>query len=204
MRVSDIMKDDDLYDVVFGEDSEKSKKKKKKKKDKGEKKSYKARLKEMSKQELRDRIVSLGINAANINTDSKKEMRNAILEAQGYTLKIAKPKTAADVLEAGPDSKPQDMIPTAKVERVMTERPPHFFDEDGSFVIPDALNASDMTCYEAMESLGAARRTVRPSDGFGEMMDRLTRKLVSEASRPLSLEGQEPIEVEFKDVTDEK
>lgn len=199
MNVKDIMRDDPLSDELFFGKRKKDKDKKKKKKKKKDKAKLKGKkgmaraiieLNDMSKSELRDRMVQLDIDSANVDTDSKKSMREAIRKSidPSYVPNASKPASLTPAL-------PKPLEPT-----VYEGVPPFYHDEkSGDFVIKDAMDAPDMTCYQAMESLGAMRRMKRADDGFGLMMDKLSRKIINEAKRIEQGEGGDPpaIEAEF-------
>lgn len=67
--------------------------------------------------------------------------------------------------------------------------PPFYFDEQTrEFVILNADTAKDLTVLQSMQSLGKIRQRLRPDDGFGEMMDRLTHQLMHDALPPVEEE----------------
>ena len=85
------------------------------------------------------------------------------------------------------------------------ESAPYYFDSKSrDFVIADALDAKDITIFNAMQSLGKLRQKVRSDDGFGELMDRITAKL-----KTMSIEGhtadriENAVDVDFTEVKEE-
>lgn len=189
MKLSDLRDDrNDPLEIFFDEDAEKGKKKKKKKGKKKDKEkrhgvtsrdAYKEDLKELSRSELHDKLIELGVDTRSIDTDSKKAMRKAI---------VKKVYGDNDVLPVDQSSgkkkkkKDKDKDRMRSNERIVQGIPPHYYDEDTeNFVITRAMDAPDMECFTAMRALGALRKEKRHSDGFGELMERLTDKITQAA-----------------------
>lgn len=193
---------EDSLEIYFDDDDGGSKKKKKKKKDKDKSKSkkdgwsksnekdYKESLKELSKKQLRKKAEALGIDLDYVDKDSKKELRKAIMGAvknskRAESIRADKPKTETS---AGLE------VTSTK----LSTKPPFYFDEDThDFVIGNAMDAEDMTVFQSMQSLGKMRQSKRADDGFGELMDRITKKLLD-----MPLEKETVIDVEYKVVDD--
>ena len=134
MKISDIMKDDGLFGILSeDDDAEEGKKKHKKSKDKGKKKSKdrsveyetaNARLKEMSKGELRLRCQEYGVKGSEADFNSKKSMRHAILRAMGLKKSgPVMPLTIHDQIST-PAQGPVGLNPDATLEELVKERPP--------------------------------------------------------------------------------
>ena len=114
-----------------------------------------------------------------VDVKNKKSMRNAIAQRMcdmpqgGSGSSYVDKQTGADKVSVGLSAAEHE----AKIN-AMRKRPPYYIDEDSQdFVIPNCLQADDMTCFNGMMSLGAYRRDKRPSDGFGELMYRISKKL---------------------------
>lgn len=204
MKLSDLARDKDplfeLLDSMNSDDEKRSKKGKKKKKKKS--KEIKARwmaasgapnlaeLQDMSKSDLRDYIVKMGIKANSIDLTSKKAMRNCIKEHFG--LKGSSTSAALAAVSDGKPAKEPKLIISKK-----SDAPPYWYDEEtGEFVIADARDTDPLNCYNGMSALGEIRRKARPDDGFGVLMDTLTKRIVEEAHKP-KLESP-VIEAEFE------
>lgn len=188
---------DDPFDEIMNGDSKKKKKKKKKKHDDGDV-SYKDSLKEMSKKELRAQVEKMGIELSFLDMEDKKAMRKAILKARSNSER----KQPSEIKMVKPKGEPVGLQIAAS-----ENTPPYFFDEDTrNFIIRDADDAPDMTCYKAMQSLGRIRRRKRSDDGFSGLMDRLDqliqKGIMDEA--PKKLDGKDIIDVDYVDVKDEK
>jgi hypothetical protein len=198
----------DPVSILFDDDEDKPKKKKKKDKEKKKEKSesgsdsYKESLKELSKKELRKKAEKMGIDLSDVDTDSKKAMRKAIMKVRN---KAVKPEQVWD----GTDEVKESLKPAGKLKQV-DPRPPYYYDEDSEdFVIAKALETDDMACFQAMRSLGKMRQEKRPDDGFGELMERITQKInevdVKQLEAPAKKEShKDAIDVEYREVKDEK
>lgn len=183
----------DPFEILFDdEDKKKKKKKKDKKKDKdksGDKRdrevSYKESLKELSKKELKKKAQNMGIDLDMVDCDSKKVLRKAILKARDDT------KRGRELKAVKTDEPKKSSI---------VNDPPFYFDEDNrDFVVRNADTAPDMVCFDAMRSLGKIRRGIRPDDGFGELMDRITKKLIESDPK----DKGPVIDVDFTEVDDD-
>lgn len=157
----------------YGEDYEK--KKKKGKKDSGL--SFKESLHELSKKELRKKAEEIGVDMRFVDTDSKKALRGAIMDARKASKKV-KHKHADDqqvaVVELKDETKDLKLAATSEKEAVIGQKPKFYFDMDThDFIIHDADDAEDDVMLDAIRALGAIRREKRPDDGFGELMLRM-------------------------------
>lgn len=186
MKISDIMKDDGLFEILSEDDEkEEGKKKHKKSKDKDKKKSKdrsseytsaNARLKEMSKGELRLRCQEYGVKGSEADFDSKKSMRHAILKAMGLTkhgLNFQPTLTASLPGPAG-------LAAATSTEEPVKERPPYYYDENnGDFVFTKAKTMSALTCLDGFMAMGHVRKQDDPTDGFAELTERLYAKITA-------------------------
>lgn len=214
----DLSKDFKDLDSMFGDYDdlffdEPKKKKKGGKKDKKDKKSrdtmndeaYKESLKTLTKSELRRKAEAMGVDLRDIDTSSKKAMRKAIMQARDETLAAKKAIKAVDTKKgpAGlqvPGHQFDPKLHAGLTRKAQVQRPPYYFDEDShDFVICDADSATDITVFNAMRSLGGIRKTIRPDDGFAEMMDRIHKQLISSDD---CTEPQQVIETTWVDVSD--
>lgn len=160
----------------YGEDYEK--KKKKGKKDSGL--SFKESLHELSKKELRKKAEEMGVDMRFVDTDSKKALRGAIMDARKASKKVkhmdlhvsdGQRVTAAST---DSDKKALKLAVTPEEDAVIGEKPKFYFDMDThDFIIHDADDAEDDVMLDAIRALGAIRREKRPDDGFGELMLRM-------------------------------
>lgn len=203
--------DDDLDDILDG------KKKKKKKKDKAKKHSskggdakmtaYKESLKALSKKELHAKMDALGVSVPSWEMDDKKAMRKAILKA----VKKKEVNVDASATTIGdkdfPGSRKIALVassedaPAPKKGEKIKDKPICYFDEDNrDFVITDAVDRSDVDIFNSMRTLGKLRQHVRTDDGFGELMDRISAKLLSSDSGKIS---GEVIDVDYTVVDDD-
>ena len=186
--ISDILdmdfgKFDDPFEILYDSGKKKKKKKKKKDCDGGSSIGYEESLREMSKKELRKKCEEMGIELSYLEEDDKKLMRKKILKAHD---ELKGKKKKKDKLE-------------------LVESAPYYFDSKSrDFVIGDALDAKDITIFNAMQSLGKLRQKVRSDDGFGELMDRITTKL-----KTMSIEGhtadriENAVDVDFTEVKED-
>lgn len=205
--------DDDLDGILDG----KKKKKKKKDKDKAKKHSgkggdakmtaYKESLKALSKKELHAKMDALGISVPSWEMDDKKAMRKAILKA----VKKKEVNVDASATTIGdkdfPGSRKIALVassedaPAPKKGEKIKDKPICYFDEDNrDFVITDAVDRSDVDIFNSMRTLGKLRQHVRTDDGFGELMDRISAKLLSSDSGKIS---GEVIDVDYTVVDDD-
>lgn len=203
--------DDDLDDILDG------KKKKKKKKDKAKKHSskggdakmtaYKESLKALSKKELHAKMDALGVSVPSWEMDDKKAMRKAILKA--VKKKEVNVDTSATTIgdKDFPGSRKIALVassedaPAPKKGDKIKDKPICYFDEDNrDFVITDAVDRSDVDIFNSMRTLGKLRQHVRTDDGFGELMDRISAKLLSSDSGKIS---GEVIDVDYTVVDDD-
>ena len=157
----------------YGEDYEK--KKKKGKKDSGL--SIKESLHELSKKELRKKAEEMGVDMRFVDTDSKKALRGAIMDARKASKKV-KHQHADDqrvaLIEPNDETKDLKLAATSEKEAVIGQKPKFYFDMDThDFIIHDADDAEDDVMLDAIRALGAIRREKRPDDGFGELMLRM-------------------------------
>lgn len=190
MTINDIKKDfSGKTSISYFDDEKYSKKGKKKhrdddffdppKKKKGKKKKKKD-YSGLSKSELRVKIVELGIDASGVDTNSKQSMREALSMGSAKRVKTK-------------------VVETTETVTVLSDRPPHYFDEDdGSYVIRNAVDCDDMHCFDAMCNIGAMRRNKRANDGFGELMNRIQQRVVETANAPKEL--PDVIDVDFTPV----
>lgn len=205
--------DDDLEDILDG------KKKKKKKKDGGKKRkdkggsgdakmmAYKESLKALSKKELHAKMNALGISVPSWEMDDKKAMRKAILKA--VKKKEVNVDSSASTIDGDdfPGSRKITLIassedaPAPKKGEKIKDKPICYFDEDNrDFVITNAVDRSDVDIFNSMRTLGKLRQHVRTDDGFGELMDRISAKLLSSDSGKIS---GEVIDVDYTVVDDD-
>lgn len=204
MKISDIMKDDGLFGILSeDDDAEEGKKKHKKSKDKGKKKSKdrsveyetaNARLKEMSKGELRLRCQEYGVKGSEADFNSKKSMRHAILRAMGLKKSgPVMPLTIHDQIST-PTQGPVRLNPDATLEELVKERPPYYFDENtGDFVFAQAKTQSAMTCLDGFMAMGHIRKQADPEDGFAELAERLYAKITAPAAPALEESPKEDV-----------
>lgn len=164
----DAMFPTDPFEIYcYGEDSDK--KKRSKKSD-----SFKDSLHELSKKELRKKAEDMGVDLRFVDTDSKKALRGAIMDARKSFKKAKGGKSKKGHDDSWDDKKELTPIITSS-KAVDTEKKPHFyFDMDThDFVIHGADDLEDDIMLDAMRAIGAIRREKRPKDGFGELMLRM-------------------------------
>ena len=93
------------------------------------------------------------------------------------------------------------MLPLLRRAKKIKDKPICYFDEDNrDFVITDAVDRSDVDIFNSMRTLGKLRQHVRTDDGFGELMDRISAKLLSSDSGKIS---GEVIDVDYTVVDDD-
>lgn len=195
---------EDTLEIYFDDDEggKKKKKKKGKDKDKDKKKSdswsksnekdYKDSLKELSKKQLRKKAEALGVDLDYVDKDDKKALRKAIMKA------VSESKRAESIRGDKPKKEKSAGLVATSSDKITT-KPPFYLDEDSKdFVIGNALDAEDMTIFQGMQSLGKMRQSKRSDDGFGELMDKITKKLLETPTE------KEVIDVEYKVVEDVK
>lgn len=177
----------DPYEILF-EDSGK----KKKKKDREELDDYKESLKALSKKELRKKCEEMGVDLDYIDQNDKKAMRKAIMKSRKDQQTAKKMKS----------------IPNPLVEVSKSEVPYYFDTDTHDFVIGKADDADDMLLFDAMRSLGDIRKQKRANDGFGGLMDAITKKLKDgtfdkKALNEAEKKKAEAIDVEYTEVKEE-
>lgn len=171
----DAMFPNDPFEIYcYGEEYEGKKKKGGKKKDG----SFKDSLHDLSKKELRKKAEEMGVDLRFVDTDSKKELRHAIMDARKSSKDAKKSKPALppaiddeDILEKKETGL---KCVVADKKNCPDGEPTFYFDMDThDFVIHGADDIGDDILLDAMRSIGAIRREKRPKDGFGELMLRM-------------------------------
>lgn len=191
---------EDPMDRLLDEDGGKKKKKKKgKKKDKFKLSASIGRegLNEsvdmfdgMKKKELRKYLENRGVNLLTVDTDSKKALR-----------KECRKLMKKDSGEATPKKEKKSGLKTVTEYHGPV---PYFYDEDtDNFTICDATKRTDMECFQSMHALGSVRKSKRADDGFAELMDRITGKLL-ETPPKSEIDTSKAIDVEYKVVDEPK
>ena len=182
---------DDPFEIFYGEET--GKKKKKKKKDRDEDSgggSFKDSLKEMSKKELVKMADKMGIDLDFVDRQDKKAMRKAILKAHKGA------KTTSAIKMVGGNSDKLDKHKSVGLQLAESDVPFYFDEDSRDFVIRNADTAEDITCYDAMRSLGHMRKSKRSDDGFGTMMAKLD-QLIKMGALDEKKPENEPIDVDY-------
>lgn len=193
--------DDDLDEILDGKKKKKKKKKAKKEKaGSGNSKliAYKESLKSLSKKELKAKMEALGVSVPSWEMDDKKAMRKAILKA------VKNKETKAYDMKVDDGSK-SDLPGGLKLvaeggKKVSSKKKDHicYFDEDThDFVITDAMDRTDVEVFNSMRTLGKLRQSIRTDDGFGELMDRISAKLLQSDTKKLDTSDENIIDVEY-------
>ena len=175
---------DDPCLELFDEHPLKKKKKKKKKgsddtsgmskRERNAEEAYIESLASLSKKELRRKLERFG---GVVDPDAgKKALVKEIVRlrraAIGRDQKAVTLKTSGSMESVG--------MKLVNSTAELTEIPPFYFDEESrAFVINKADEAPDADVYAAMRGLGALRRSVRPDDGFADLMERIHESVTS-------------------------
>ena len=176
LKELDAMFPNDPFEIYcYGEENEGKKKKGGKKKEE----SFKDSLHDLSKKELRKKAEEMGVDLRFVDTDSKKELRHAIMDARKSSKSAKKSKPSVPpVIDDDDDisEKKESGLKCVVTDEKSCQdgKPAFYFDMDThDFVIHGADDIEDDILLDAMRSIGAIRREKRPKDGFGELMLRM-------------------------------